>query len=54
MKGHSFGTRASSLAVNRATELFLASCLGGRAAPTTSSEIAASLAALTVDVSRLP
>lgn len=48
-EGHSFGTRATSLAVRRATELFLARCLGGRAAPTASREIEATLAALTVD-----
>jgi dipeptidyl aminopeptidase/acylaminoacyl peptidase len=53
-EGHSFGTRASSLAVNRATELFLARCLGGRAAPSASPAIAGSLADLTVDVSHLP
>lgn len=47
-EGHSFGEAETSLAVNRATELFLAGCLGGRAQPTVRPQILTTLQRMTV------
>ncbi|MEP7009548.1 MAG: S9 family peptidase [Acidobacteriota bacterium] len=46
-EGHSFGNRETSLAVRRATEVFLARCLGGREQPSVAPEVEATLTALT-------
>ncbi|HEX6368627.1 MAG TPA: S9 family peptidase [Longimicrobium sp.] len=53
-EGHGWGNHETALAVTRATELFLARCLGGAAQPSVSPEIDAALAAMTVDVDTLP
>ena len=52
-EGHSFGNRETSLAVNRATESFLAGCLGGRVGPAPSAEIQRALDGMTVDLDSL-
>lgn len=46
-EGHSFGNRETALAVRRATEQFLARCLGGREQPTVPEEVETTLRALT-------
>jgi dipeptidyl aminopeptidase/acylaminoacyl peptidase len=51
--GHNFGGRATSLAVNRAAELFFATCLGGRAQESVDPSIDATLNALTVNLDSL-
>jgi dipeptidyl aminopeptidase/acylaminoacyl peptidase len=52
-EGHSFGNRETSLAVNRAAELFLGACLGGRVQDTVETSIRETLRALTVDLDSL-
>jgi dipeptidyl aminopeptidase/acylaminoacyl peptidase len=52
-EGHGWGNHETALAVNRATETFLAQCLGGRVQPQVSPEVDAALRALTVDVDTL-
>jgi dipeptidyl aminopeptidase/acylaminoacyl peptidase len=52
-EGHSFGEAETSLAVNRATELFLQRCLGGRAQPTVAPVVQRTLNRLGVDLKRL-
>jgi dipeptidyl aminopeptidase/acylaminoacyl peptidase len=52
-EGHSFGEAETSLAVNRATELFLQRCLGGRAQPTVAPVVQWTLNRLGVDLNRL-
>jgi dipeptidyl aminopeptidase/acylaminoacyl peptidase len=47
-EGHSFGHRETSLAVNRATEVFLGQCLGGRVQPTVAPEITEAIEAMMV------
>ena len=51
--GHNFGGHETSVAVNRAAELFLARCLGGRAQQTVEPTIDATLRALTVNLDSL-
>jgi dipeptidyl aminopeptidase/acylaminoacyl peptidase len=51
--GHNFGDAATSLAVNRATEIFFAACLGGRIQATVDSSITRTIAALTVNLDSL-
>lgn len=53
-EGHGFGEAATALAVNRATELFLGDCLGGRVEATVSPAIEAAMKGMLVDVTRLP
>jgi dipeptidyl aminopeptidase/acylaminoacyl peptidase len=53
-EGHGWGNRETALAVTRATELFLARCLGGTAQPAVAPEVDAALAGMTVDVDTLP
>lgn len=52
-EGHGWGNRETALAVTRATEVFLAQCLGGAMQPTVSADVEAALAAMTVDVDTL-
>ncbi len=52
-EGHSFGNQETSLAVNRAAELFLARCLGGRAGPAPTAEIQRALDRMTVNLDSL-
>ena len=52
-EGHGFGNRETSLAVNRAAELFLGRCLGGRVQPRVAPEIERTLRALTVNLDSL-
>jgi dipeptidyl aminopeptidase/acylaminoacyl peptidase len=52
-EGHGWGNRETALAVTRATELFLARCLGGAVQPTVTPEVDAALAGMTVDVDTL-
>jgi dipeptidyl aminopeptidase/acylaminoacyl peptidase len=52
-EGHSLSDRGTILALFRATEIFLAGCLGGRATPTATPEIEAALEQLTVDLRTL-
>ena len=52
-EGHGFGEAETSLAVNRATEQFLAKCLGGRAQATVSPRVEAALKAMLVNVDTL-
>lgn len=53
-EGHGWGKRETALAVTRATELFLARCLGGTAQRSVAPEVDAALAGMTVDVDTLP
>jgi dipeptidyl aminopeptidase/acylaminoacyl peptidase len=53
-EGHGWGNRETALAVTRATELFLARCLGGTAQPSVAPDVDAALAGMTVDVDTLP
>ena len=50
-EGHGFGNRETSLAVRRATEVFLSACLGGRKQPTVPEEVESTLRALTQSLS---
>lgn len=52
-EGHSLSDRSTILALFRATELFLARCLGGRAAEAATPETEAALEQLTVDLRTL-
>jgi dipeptidyl aminopeptidase/acylaminoacyl peptidase len=52
-EGHGFAESETSLAVNRATELFLGRCLGGRVQPSVSSRVEAALKGMLVDVRTL-
>jgi dipeptidyl aminopeptidase/acylaminoacyl peptidase len=52
-EGHSFGDAATALAVNRATEVFLAECLGGRKQQAVPRSVARTLAALRVNMDSL-
>ncbi len=52
-ESHSFGNQETSLAVNRATEVFLAGCLGGRVGPAPATTIQQALDAMTVDLDSL-
>lgn len=52
-EGHGWGNHETALAVTRATELFLARCLGGAVQPSVSPEVDAALASMTVDVGTL-
>lgn len=52
-EGHSFGEAETAMAVNRATERFLARCLGGREQPQVPNAVTRALAAMRVDVGRL-
>jgi len=52
-EGHGLADRDTTLGLVRATELFLAGCLGGRAAPRSSPEIDAAVEQLTVDLATL-
>jgi dipeptidyl aminopeptidase/acylaminoacyl peptidase len=52
-EGHGFGEAETSLAVNRATELFLGKCLGGRVQPSVSPGVEAALKAMLVNVDTL-
>ena len=52
-EGHSFGNRETSLAVNRAAEVFLGRCLGGRVQPRVAQEIERTLQVLTVNLDSL-
>jgi dipeptidyl aminopeptidase/acylaminoacyl peptidase len=52
-EGHGFAESETSLAVNRATELFLGRCLGGRVQPSVSPRVEAALKGMLVDVSTL-
>jgi dipeptidyl aminopeptidase/acylaminoacyl peptidase len=47
-EGHGFGEAETALAVNRATEVFLARCLGGRASPSVISGVNRALEAMLV------
>ena len=51
--GHNFGDAATSLAVNRATEIFFAQCLGGRVEANVDSVITRTIAELTVNLDSL-
>ena len=51
--GHNFGGAATSLAVNRATEIFFAQCLGGRVEAGVDSAITNTIAMLTVNLDSL-
>jgi dipeptidyl aminopeptidase/acylaminoacyl peptidase len=51
--GHNFGSHETSVAVNRAAELFLARCLGGRAQASVAPSIDSTLRALTVNLDSL-
>ncbi len=52
-EGHGFGESETALAVNRATEQFLGTCLGGRVQPGVAPNVAAALAAMLVRVDTL-
>lgn len=52
-EGHGFAESETALAVNRATEEFLARCLGGRVQPSVSPRVEAALAAMRVNVDTL-
>ncbi len=52
-EGHGFGQAETGLAVNRATELFLGKCLGGRVQDTVSPNTEAALRAMRVDLDTL-
>ena len=52
-EGHGFAESETSLAVNRATELFLGRCLGGRVQASVSPRVEAALKGMLVDVSTL-
>ena len=52
-EGHGFAEAETSLAVNRATEVFLGKCLGGRVQPTVSPRVTAALNAMLVNVDAL-
>ncbi|MGI9076896.1 MAG: alpha/beta hydrolase family protein, partial [Gemmatimonadaceae bacterium] len=52
-EGHGFGQAETGLAVNRATELFLGQCLGGRVQDRVSPTTEAALGAMRVDVDTL-
>ncbi|MCC7051997.1 MAG: S9 family peptidase [Gemmatimonadaceae bacterium] len=52
-EGHDFSEAETALAVNRAAELFLARCLGGRAQPRTIPSIARALRRMRVDLDSL-
>lgn len=52
-EGHSFGEAETAMAVNRATEQFLARCLGGRTQSRVSDAVTRALNALRVDLDRL-
>jgi dipeptidyl aminopeptidase/acylaminoacyl peptidase len=51
--GHNFGNHETSVAVNRAAELFFARCLGGRAQANVAPGIESTLRALTVNLDSL-
>jgi dipeptidyl aminopeptidase/acylaminoacyl peptidase len=53
-EGHGFGEAATALAVNRATEQFLANCLGGKMEATSSPAVEAAVKGMLVDINRLP
>ena len=52
-EGHGFGQAETGLAVNRATELFLGQCLGGRVQETASPATEAALRSMRVDLDTL-
>lgn len=52
-EGHGFGQAETGLAVNRATELFLAQCLGGRVQDSVSAATETALRAMRVDLDTL-
>jgi len=52
-EGHGFAESETALAVNRATEQFLARCLGGRVQPSVSPRVDAALKGMLVDVDTL-
>jgi len=52
-EGHGFGESETALAVTRATEQFLGSCLGGRVQPRVRQEVTTAMAAMRVDVDTL-
>lgn len=52
-EGHDFGEAETSLAVNRATEVFLAGCLGGRQQPTVAPMVTRRLKSLRVNLDSL-
>jgi dipeptidyl aminopeptidase/acylaminoacyl peptidase len=52
-EGHGFGEAETALAVTRATEQFLGSCLGGRVQPSVRQGVTTAMAAMRVDVDTL-
>lgn len=52
-EGHGFGEAETALAVNRATEQFLGSCLGGRVQPSVAPGVETALKAMLVNVDTL-
>jgi len=52
-EGHGFGESETALAVTRATEQFLGSCLGGRVQPRVNARVMSALAAMRVNVDTL-